>query len=286
MRRFSLVSLVAVLTCLVAGGAFAQSDNRGLYDRIDRLERDLQTLQGQAARGGGLSITSPEGGGGAGVSPVMAGRLDERVDQLEDMVRQLTGKVEETNFKISQINKNLELLKNDTDLRFKDLAAKPAANTPPPNRGGGNAVLTPPPAAGGGAAAGTPPANPQAQYEAAYAAAQASDYDTAERGFREFLDKNPTHKQAANAQYWLGNIAFTKKDYNTAAATFLTGYKKYSKSERGAEMISMAASSFGKMGEKEKACTAYGILYSDHPNMPAKVKRSADLEKTKYGCKP
>ncbi len=163
MRRLLIVPALAALLAVSAFPAQAQFDNRALYDRIERLERDLQMMQGQVARGGGSTvITSPALGGGSAVRPVdsspmpagLAVRLDERVDELETMVRQLTGKVEEATFKSQQLNKQLERMQADIDLRFRDLqagqgGAQPAAagssplSMPGPGGNGGSS-LTPP----------------------------------------------------------------------------------------------------------------------------------------------
>ncbi|HLO78150.1 MAG TPA: tol-pal system protein YbgF, partial [Magnetospirillum sp.] len=127
--------------------------------------------------------------------------------------------------------------------------------------------------------------DPQSMYDAAYAAAQAGDYATAEHGFQEFLSKNPSHALAGNAQYWLGDIAYSKKDFGTAAATFLDGYKKFPKHTKAPDMIYKAGSSFGQLGKKKEACTAFAILFADQPQMSDRVKRAAVAEKQKYECK-
>ena len=76
-----------------------------------------------------------------------------------------------------------------------------------------------------------------------------------------------------------------KKDYGTAAATFLEGYKKFPKHTKAPDMIYKAGSSFGLLGKKKEACTAFAILFADHPQMPDRVKRAAQAEKQKYDCK-
>lgn len=327
MRRIVLIPALSLLLSLGAGAAHAQYDSRGIYDRIDRLERDLQVMQSQVSRGAGGStvITSPALGGGGAVnprgaepiSPGLATRLDERVDQLEDMVRQLTGRIEEVQFRNNQLSKQMERLQADIDLRFKDLqaagngaaaagAGQQQGTSMPGATGGGDRVnLTPPKGAGAdspGPASGpqvlgtmsekdmkkalaAKPVDPQAVYDSAYAAAQAGDYATAESGFQDFLAKNAGHPLAGNAQYWLGDIAYSKKDFGTAAATFLDGYKKFPKHTKAPDMIYKAGSSFGHLGKKKEACTAFAILFADHPQMPDRVKRAAVAEKQKYECK-
>lgn len=336
MRRIVLIPALSLLLSLGAGTAHAQYDSRGIYDRIDRLERDLQVMQAQTSRGGGSGgstvITSPALGGGAvrtqnveqsPMPPGLAGRLDERVDQLEEMVRQLTGKIEETQFKNQQLSKQMERMQADIDLRFKDLQAAGAGaaaggaaqgqqslSLPGANAGSGDKVtLTPPKGADAAGPAPGPqtlgtmsekdmkkalaaqpaaPAKPldaQGMYDAAYAAAQSGDYASAEHGFQEFLSKNPNHALAGNAQYWLGDIAYSKKDFGSAATLFLEGYKKFSKHPKAPDMIYKAGSSFGQLGKKKEACTAFAILFADQPQMPDRVKRAAVAEKQKYECK-
>ena len=175
MRRIVLFTALAALMAFSAP-AFAQysADNRPLYDRIDRLERDLQTLQAQVSRGGSGSTTviaSPAAPmadmppAAAPLSPGMRHQLDERVDQLEDQLRQLIGKVEEANHKAMVNADEMKRLQADIDLRFKELQPGLAQTQPAPlasmpvSAGGGtlrgNANV------GGNSAEGGPAPGPQ-----------------------------------------------------------------------------------------------------------------------------
>ncbi|CDK97999.1 conserved protein of unknown function [Magnetospirillum gryphiswaldense MSR-1 v2] len=322
MRRLALPSVVAtVLVCMTAfaSPAFAQYENRAMSDRLDRLERDLQMMQSQAARGAGGAtvITSPALGGGAAsaprpqaqpLSPGMATRLDERVDQLEELVRQLTGKVEEANFKTAQVARQMERLQADLDMRLKDLQAGQGQSSAPAQAGQAQQLSMPaakgsdsPGPASGPQTLGTlserdlkkpapvvpsaAPKDAQGLYDMAYDALQGGDYATAEKGFQDFLAQNGNHQLAGNAQYWLGDIAYVRKDFNTSAVTFLEGYKKFPKHSKAADMIYKAGSAFGQMGKKKEACTAFAILFNEQPKMPDRVKRAATAEKQKYDCK-
>lgn len=322
MRRLALSSVVAaVLVCMsaLAAPAFAQYENRAMSDRLDRLERDLQMMQSQAARGAGGStvITSPALGGGAAsaprpqaqpLSPGMATRLDERVDQLEELVRQLTGKVEEANFKAAQVGRQMERLQADLDMRLKDLQAGQGQSSAPAQAGQAQQLSMPAakgadsPVLGSGpqslgtlserdlkkpapVAPSAPPKDAQGLYDMAYDALQGGDYATAEKGFQDFLAQHGNHQLAGNAQYWLGDIAYVRKDFNTSAVTFLEGYKKFPKHSKAADMIYKAGSAFGQMGKKKEACTAFAILFNEQPKMPDRVKRAATAEKQKYDCK-
>lgn len=126
--------LATVFTALMFGAApisaaLAQADVRPLYDRLDRLERDMMTLQQQAARGGTTVVRSPAAADDGSVSGNMAQRLESRISDLEDANRALTGKLEEANFKASQLSKQLEVMQKDIELRFKDLEAAKGASS-------------------------------------------------------------------------------------------------------------------------------------------------------------
>lgn len=314
MQRILYAFPLAVFL-LGAAPASAQVDNRALFDRMDRLERDIQVLNQNMARPGSV-IRSPAVEPAPALPPGMASRLDVRVDTLEEQIRQLTGKVEEANYRAMQALKQIERLQADIDLRFKDLegtegagtsASAPAALTapgpvPPTANVGGNAAEgtggAPGPQVLGSmpekdlkkaltqqSAAPAAPRDAQGMYDDAYGAAQRGDYVNAETGFKAFLDANPQHQLAGNASYWLGDIAFVKKDFSTAAGTFLEAYKKYPKHTKAPDMIYKAAASFGQLGKKKEACTALGILFKEHPNMPDRVKRAATAERTKNECK-
>lgn len=167
MRRIVLATAFAALMGCAAP-AFAQMDSRAVYDRMERLERDLQVLQQQVSRGGaaaaprpGVSsptvITSPAAGGaayggGEAIPSGMAVRLDDRLDQMEEQLRQLTGKVEEANHKAQQAARQLERLQADIDLRFKDLQQSAAQAQAPAQAPAQPAVAMPGPGA-------APPAN-------------------------------------------------------------------------------------------------------------------------------
>lgn len=258
-----------------------------------------------------LVITSPAVSGGAPMdAPVPslpaspAARMDERVNQLEELVRQLTGKVEEANFKAAQVAKQLERMQADTDLRFKDLEAKAQAPAEPaPDLVANGPTRLTNSADGSGPAPGpqnlgtvpekdlkkpqagkTPPKDPQAAYDAAYALAEKGDYNAAEEAFQAFLKDFPKDKLAGNAQYWLGDIAYARKDFNSALSIFADSIKKYPKHPKAPDMLYKLGASFGQLNMKNEACKAFQLLFSEHPNMPDRIRRAAVAEKQKRGC--
>lgn len=111
----------ALGTAWLAGSpaAWAQQDMRALQNRLDRLERDISTLNLQLQRGGAA------GGGAvsaAGVLDTTAfGALDSRVGAIEDDNRATTGAIEELGHRIRQLSERLDKLVGDVDFRLTAL---------------------------------------------------------------------------------------------------------------------------------------------------------------------
>ncbi|MBI5164550.1 MAG: tol-pal system protein YbgF [Magnetospirillum sp.] len=130
----------------------------------------------------------------------------------------------------------------------------------------------------------SPNAGPQASYDAAYAAAQRGDYVAAAQGFEEFLSKFPSHQLAGNAQYWIGDIHFAKRDYPSALVVFLDAYKKHPRHGKSPDMLYKSAASFGAMGKPIEACKALSLLFREHQDMPERVRRAAASQKQALAC--
>lgn len=131
VRRKAMAAAIGALMIFSAAPAAAQSDTRALYDRIERMERDLATMQRQVYRGpasgGSTVITSPALGGGVsggGAEPMpteAASGFEVRLSQLESELRNLTGRLEEAAFGITQMNSRLDRMTADFELRMKEL---------------------------------------------------------------------------------------------------------------------------------------------------------------------
>jgi tol-pal system protein YbgF len=309
--------IIALVMALAMPASAQYSDNRAVYDRLDRMERDLQMVQQQLARGsaGSTVVTSPSAP--AGIAP----RSDDRVDQLEEMIRRLTGMVEEANHKAAQAQRQMEKMQADVDLRFKELQGapagaalatagqQPAAAVQMPAAGGKPGANS---AAGDGLAPGpqplgtisdkdlkkqqtaangapvlTPPPelkDPEGLYQSVYALVQKGDYPAAEEGFRNFLAKFPNHALAGNAAFWQAETVYAQKNYEQAVKLYAEAYKKYPKNTKAPDMLYKLGASYMQMDMKKEACLAYKVLFSEHPTMGDRLKKAAQADKQRLGC--
>ena len=144
---FRWLTLAATVVAAVAAAPRADAADRdlqALIERLDRIERDVQVLHRQAARGG----TVPGKAAASTTEPSLA-RLGLRLTELEGELRQATGMAEELVHRMERMERRLEKLIGDVDFRLRAVertGAAPATATAP----------APAPAFGQGGAAGPP----------------------------------------------------------------------------------------------------------------------------------
>ena len=134
-------TLVAVLVLGVAlstsVGAQKTDDLRVVLDRMERLERDIRTLNLSLSRG--RPVTSPVSGakpvpavpkaGPRGATADWEGnpglaRMEVRLSELENDLRSATGSMEQFGFQIREIGKRLDKLVSDMDYRLSVLEGR------------------------------------------------------------------------------------------------------------------------------------------------------------------
>ena len=108
-------------------------------------------------------------------------------------------------------------------------------------------------------------------------------YDQAENGFKDFLNKYPNHNLAGSAQYKLGETFYAQQNYREAAQNYLTGYKQYPKSRRAADSLMKLGLSLNKLGQKEQGCAALGSVGTEFPNS-VEAKKRAQTEFKRAAC--
>jgi tol-pal system protein YbgF len=153
-----------------------------------------------------------------------------------------------------------------------------------------NGQLPPPPtrnpnATGGQLAAVLPPSQtPRDEYDLAYGYLLRKDYALAEDGFQTFLRKYPSDRQAADAQFWLGESLFQRQSYRDAADAFLNLSKKYESSAKAPDALLRLGQSLAAMGQKELACATLGEVAIKYPRATLNVKQSVEREQKRVHC--
>ena len=310
--------------------ARAQSqDLRPLIDRMDRLQRDMDVMQRNLARGGGgsgsVQAVSPpppqQMAPGAGTVPSsgFVEQTDVRLSALEGQIRDLTGRIEETLNRVTIVQQRLDKLVGDVDFRLgqiekggapapaADAAAAPAAGTPttpaaPVVRPGearlqlvpGGPPTAPQAAQAGGAPAAAasvtlPAGPPETQYEFAYGLYQQAvqdrgDFGRAETALRGFVSANGTHRLAGDAQYWLGETFYARRDWTNASAAFAEQFRRFPQNTKAPDSLLRLGQSLGQLNRKADACGTLAELDRRYPAASQSIKIAAQRERTRLTC--
>ena len=126
---------------------------------------------------------------------------------------------------------------------------------------------------------------PEKQYEFATSFLKVGDYNTAERAFREFVNTNPDHNLAGNAQYWYAETFRIRQLYTDAASAYLEGYQKYAKSDMAPINLLKLGVSLVQIGEKDQGCLMITGVKEQYPKANQSVLQKAQYEEKKFECK-
>ena len=129
-----------------------------------------------------------------------------------------------------------------------------------------------------------PEGSPDKQYEFATSFLKVGDYSTAERAFREFVDTNPEHNLAGNAQYWYAETFRIRQLYTDAASAYLEGYQRYPKGEKAPINLLKLGVSMVQIGEKDQGCKMINGVEEQYPEANQSVIQKAKYESQKFEC--
>jgi tol-pal system protein YbgF len=208
--------------------------------------------------------------------------IEDRLNQLQQAITMLTGQLEQLQYRNQQLQQQMEKMQADYEYRLEQM-----------EKGGGRPGGAPPPRPNTQAAAPPPPpssaAAPSAAgadqlYNDAFKKLQDGDYAGAERGFKAFLQSNPKHTLAGNAQYWLGETYYARRDYQDAMTAFAEGYKVYRTSPKGPDNLLKLGVTLAVLGRKPDACAVFAKFSQDYPRATDLQKRRVEQERQKNGC--
>lgn len=272
--------LTAAVLCGISCNAGAQSLT-SLQNDIEMLREDVLSLQRQNYRDNAEN-------------PQKSSDVQVRLGQLEEQMRSLNGKVEELEYKIKTFDEKVALINKDIDVRFKMLEGKPvtgngAAMTATPKFNAPTAQNAPQSITGDvvkGEVLEPIGSKEVAEiYQTGLNALKANDFVTSEQNFTRIVSQNPNDKLAGNAQYWLGEVYYAKKDYAKAAVAFAKGYQNYKNGAKGADSLFKLGMSMKSLKKNTEACAAFGSLKTEFPKAEAELLKKAETEAKNLKCK-
>ena len=313
-KNFILIKFFLIFT-VIYSSSFADSHN--IYDVLELIKKDLKTLEkavySESLNGNSNNVSSSNNLDQNSEDVLTRHLL--KLTEIENQFQELTNKFEEINFKLDKLSNRLSKVQADNQLRFQELES---GNITSSNE---NKELTLLPGSSQPQDLGSisykdtetksltqqtqsiestgtiitetfqleekllPDENPDKQYEFAISFLKVGDYNTAERAFREFVDTNPEHKLAGNAQYWYAETFRIRQLYTDAASAYLEGYQKYPKSDKAPINLLKLGVSLVQIGEKDQGCLMIVGVKKEYPEANQSVLQKAKYEEKKFECK-
>jgi tol-pal system protein YbgF len=308
LTAFSVLLLFVLNSHKVYG-----QDIETILQQIEILKKDIKTLEkavySQNTNNGNLDLKISNES-----SDVLTKHLL-KLSELEEQFKILTNNFEEINFKLDKLSNRITKIQTDNQVRFQDLESggvgenqkekvakkKLPGSSEPQDLGGVSdsdvAATEQIQKTQSIESVGTivtenaerterilPDNSPEEQYKFAVSFIQVGDYETAELALREFVEINPKHKLAGNAQYWYGETFRVRQLYQDAATAYLDGYQKYPKSSKASINLLKLGVMLVQIGEKEQGCSMILGIKEQYPDANQSVIQKAEYEKKKFNC--
>jgi len=316
MNRIFILSikilLIFILTIFYSYKIYAD-ETESILKQLQILQKDIKTIE--------KAVYSPDVNTMSKV--VLSGDDNDvltkhllKLSELEEQFKILTNNFEEINFKLDKLSNRITKVQTDNQMRFQDLEKSGMNNITEQKKLPGSdeaqdlgktleiGVTESATASAeqiqktqsiesvGTVVAETtertekilPNSSPEKQYEFAVSFIKVGDYETAEFALREFVDSNPNHKLAGNAQYWYGETFRVRQLYQDAATAYLNGYQKYPKSSKAPVNLLKLGVMLVQIGEKEQGCSMILGVKDQYPKANQSVIQKAEYEKKKFNC--
>lgn len=209
-------------------------------------------------------------------------KLIEKIQTLQQALQELRGQLEVQAHDLKLLQQQQVAFYKDLDARLSAVSGKPlqpnASADLTPGLGAvatkANPVAVQAPTAQTtktqpvGAAVSKNPADEQISYMAAYELVKNKKYDEAINAMQAFVQKYPKGGFTANAEYWLGELFFAKKDYSTAVAHFDVVLSQFPSSSKSAACLLKSGYAFAASGHHQEARKRLEQVVANYPNTP------------------
>ena len=307
------VSLIFTLIIFASYRVHAQ-DTELILQELQILQKDIKTLEKAVYSQPGTGMSS-SGKASNSYDDVLTQHLL-KLSDLEEQFKILTNNFEEVSFKLDKLSSRITKVQADNQLRFQELERsgldqgtstvssgiiKLPGSGEAQDLGGVSdsdiASLEQVQKTQSVESVGTvvtetaqrtekilPETSPEEQYKFAISFLKVGDYETAEFALREFIDVNPKHDLAGNAQFWYGETFRIRQLYQDAATAYLDGYQKYPKSKKAPRNLLELGVMMVQLGEKTQGCKMILGVKKQYPTASQSVIQRAEYNRKKFGC--
>jgi tol-pal system protein YbgF len=245
-----------------------------------------------------LALASP-----AGAASKEIERLQIQIAGLQNQIAELQRSTEDTHREVRRLNEllaeqNATIRKTLADQRVQEEAIAaalrdisdrlaevneryqalkatlpPVSEAPPATgyaaTGSATPGAAPPGAPPAAAAPAAPPPAPRELYSQAYADFARGNYDLAIAGFTEYIRAYPGTDFTDNAQYWIGECLYGKKQFAEAIEAWNALFRDYASSDKLPDARVKKGMALEKLGRRSQALVEYRYVMDRFPNTQA-----------------
>ena len=324
MFRFKFYIFISCITLIFTATSKSFADNHNVIEILELIQKDLKTLE-KAVYSDSFNKDSDGISNSNSLEQNSEDVLTRhllKLSEIEKQFQELTNKFEEINFKLDKLSSRLSKVQADNQIRFQQLENGAVSlnqedkkltsvddenkllpgSSEPQDLGSisykdtetnQTTQQTQSIDSTGTIVTETfqseekllPDESPEKQYEFATSFLKVGDYNTAERAFREFVNTNPEHELAGNAQYWYAETFRIRQLYTDAASAYLEGYQKYPKGSKAPINLLKLGVSMVQIGEKDQGCKMINGVKKQYPKAKQSILQKAKYEAKKYECK-
>ena len=123
-----------------------------------------------------------------------------------------------------------------------------------------------------------------AEYQNILKSLKNKDFDVSILKFKKFLKTYPNSILNSNVYFYLGEINYQRKNYTSAAVSYLKGFQ-FGQGTRTLSNLTMLAKSLANIGSYEKACKVIHYTYSNYSEKPFLIKQTLNEVENTAKCK-
>ena len=304
--------LIIISIFFISLKAYAE-DTQSILQQLQVIQEDLKTLE-KAVYSQGVQTTTVGSNQLSGQTSDVLTKHLLKLSELEEQFKILTNNFEEVNFKLDKLSNRITKIQADNQIRFQDIEKSgltqslenltttkkkqlPGSDQPQDLGGVSDSDLATTQQTQSIESVGTvvtekkertdkilPDVSPEKQYEFATSFLKVGDYETAEYALRQFVEINPKHKLAGNAQFWYGETFKIRQLYTDAAAAYLEGYRKYPNSSKAPRNLLELGVMMVQIGEKQQGCKMILAVKKEYPEANQSIILKAEANKKKFSC--
>lgn len=273
--RGRLVAVIAVAIFSLAACSTGSEDMALLHREITDVQRSVQELQTDSLDKKDLQAMETRMQEMSSQSMRSNADLAAEVKRLQEQIEALHASLELTTRQLQNISQELasSRARMSTGAVLPPVVAGAAAGAAAGDVGadsspsGGEAA-----ASGAGAAAGSTATSPEELYRSAYEDYMRGNYDLAEQGFRDYMERWPSTELTDNALYWIGECLDAQDEPAKALEVFTMVLDDYPTSDKAAAAQLKKGLLYLKMDDQAQGVVHLQYVVYEYPGT-----READL---------